>query len=103
MAREAIPLTAFVTPIPIRGANHFEWTVLPFGLMNAPPTFQRVMHHVMQGAEHFTAVYMDDICCRIAHTLLLSLNHLDASPSKCRPRAANDAAAAPHASTIPHR
>ena len=61
MAQEAIPLTAFVTPIPIRGANHFEWTVLPFGLMNAPPTFQRVMHHVMQGAEHFTAVYMDDI------------------------------------------
>ena len=61
MERESIPLTAFVTPIPIKGANHFEWSVLPFGLMNAPPTFQRVMHHVLQGTETFAAVYMDDI------------------------------------------
>ena len=35
--------------------------MLPFGLMNAPPTFQRVMHHVMQGCEEYTSVYMDDI------------------------------------------
>ena len=39
MDKEAIPLIAFVTLIPIRGANHFEWTVLSFGLMNAPPNF----------------------------------------------------------------
>ena len=94
MAREAIPLTAFVTPIPIRGANHFEWTVLPFGLMNAPPTFQRVMHHVMQGAEHFTAVYMDDILIHstsieehIEHVAwvlgTLSQARLHAKASKC--------------------
>ena len=61
MDRESILLTAFVTPILIRGANYFEWSVLPFGLMNAPPTFQRVMHHVLQGTEAFAAVYMDDI------------------------------------------
>ena len=61
MDEDAIPLTAFVTPVPIQGANHFEWTVLPFGLMNAPLTFQRVMHYVMQETEEFTAVYIDDI------------------------------------------
>ena len=61
MEQESIPLTAFVTPIPIKGASHFEWSVLPFGLMNAPPTFQRVMHHVLQGTEAFAAVYIDDI------------------------------------------
>ena len=72
MERESILLTAFVTPIPIRGANHFEWTVLPFGLMNAPPTFQKVMHHVMQGCEEYTSVYMDDI-------LIHSPNHAEHS------------------------
>ena len=94
MQEESIFLTAFVTPIPIRGANHFEWTVLPFGLMNAPPTFQRVMHHVMQGAEAFTAVYMDDILIHspskeehvehVTHVLkLLGEFRLHAKPSKC--------------------
>ena len=68
--RESIPLTAFVTPILIRGANHFEWTVLPFGLMNAPPTFQRVSHHVMQGCKEYASVYMDDI-------FIYSPNHIE--------------------------
>ena len=94
MDRKSIPLTAFVTPIPIRGANHFEWTVLPFGLMNAPPTFQRIMHHVLQGTEHFAAVYMDDILVHstsdedhLAHVTrvleLLQKSNLHASPAKC--------------------
>ena len=83
-----------MTPIPIRGANHFEWTVLPFGLMNAPPTFQRIMHHVLQGTENFAAVYMDDILVHsateedhLAHVTrvleLLKKSKLHASPSKC--------------------
>ena len=94
MGEESIPLTAFVTPIPIKGANHFEWTVLPFGLMNAPPTFQRVMHHVLQGTEDFAAVYMDDILVHsasdedhLAHVTkileLLRKSNLHASATKC--------------------
>ena len=62
--------------------------------MNALPTFQRNMHHVMQGAEEFTAVYMDDILIHssspeehLEHVLrvldLLGQHQLHAKPSKC--------------------
>ncbi len=49
--------TAFVTR---RG--HFQFLVMPFGLCNAPATFQRFMNDLMQGL-HDTSlqVYMDDI------------------------------------------
>ena len=49
--------TAFSTPY-----AHLEYTRMPFGLKNAPATFQRVMNQVLsglQGIELF--VYMDDI------------------------------------------
>ena len=61
MEEGSIAVTAFVTPIAIRGARHFEWTVLPFGLKNAPPVFQRVMCHVLQDCDRFAIVYMDDV------------------------------------------
>ena len=34
---------------------------MPFGLKNAPPTFQRAMMAALQGCEDFAVVYIDDI------------------------------------------
>ena len=54
---EDIPKTAFVTPIGL-----FEYKVLPFGLCNAPSTFQALMNSIL-GPElrHCCLVYLDDI------------------------------------------
>jgi hypothetical protein len=50
--------TAFHTP-----KGHYEFVVLPFGLTNAPATFQLMMNRIVQehGLQHFVAVYLDDI------------------------------------------
>ena len=52
---KSIPLTAFLTPRGIAG-----WTVLPFGLKNAPPAYMRVMDQVMAGLPR-TGVFVDDV------------------------------------------
>ena len=39
----------------------YEFCVMPFGLCNAPATFQRLMHKVLDGFENFTLAYLDDI------------------------------------------
>jgi len=41
-----------------RGA-HYEYVVMPFGLKNASPTFQRAMDRICRGLEH-TRVFIDD-------------------------------------------
>ena len=48
------PKTAFQTPW-----GKYEFTRMPFGLMNAPSTFQRST--VLQGMEEFAICYIDDI------------------------------------------
>ncbi|KAK7880009.1 hypothetical protein WMY93_033328 [Mugilogobius chulae] len=50
------PYTAFQTP-----AGLFQFTVMPFGLHGAPATFQRLMDRVLQGCEHCSAAYLDDV------------------------------------------
>ncbi|XP_066964237.1 uncharacterized protein [Macrobrachium rosenbergii] len=51
-AKEA---SAFITPFGL-----FEYNVLPFGLTNAPATFQRTMQDIIRGLPH-VYVYLDDI------------------------------------------
>ncbi|XP_068205634.1 uncharacterized protein [Palaemon carinicauda] len=48
-------ISAFITPFGL-----FEYRVLPFGMTNAPATFQRMVHEVTRGLEG-VYVYLDDI------------------------------------------
>ena len=56
MDEEAIPISAFVAPF-----SHFQWKYMPFGLRNAPATFQRLVQKVLLGLDAFTAAYLEDI------------------------------------------
>lgn len=56
---EDIPKTAFRTRY-----GHFEFTVLPFGLTNAPATFQALMNDTFRDMlDTCVVVYLDDILC----------------------------------------
>ena len=81
--------TAFVTSM-----GHFQFTVLPFGMVNSGASFVRFMHLVLAGTEEFTDSYIDDIIVfsdtweqHLSHlrTVLGALrnSHLTAKPSKC--------------------
>lgn len=50
-------ISAFVTPNGL-----YSYTRMPFGLRNAPSTFQRLMNQVVGGLEG-CAVYLDDVVC----------------------------------------
>ena len=58
---ESRPLTAFRLPEAVQGSSLWQWKVMPFGLRNAPPTFQRAMSRALVGCEHCAVVYIDDI------------------------------------------
>ena len=61
VAPEARELTAFRLPEAVNGSSLWHWKVMPFGLRNAPPTFQRAMTVTLAGLEHCAVVYIDDI------------------------------------------
>ena len=48
--------TGFITPFGL-----FQFNVLPMGLKNSPPTFQKVMSNTLQACRQFALVYLDDI------------------------------------------
>lgn len=57
MSSEDAPKTAFSTP-----SGHYQFQRMPFGLRNAPATFQRLMNTVLMGIQNIRCfVYLDDI------------------------------------------
>ena len=55
LTERAKKISAFVTPDGL-----FQYTVLPFGMVNAPATFQRLMHQVTEGLSGVQS-YLDDL------------------------------------------
>ena len=58
IAEEDIPKTAIITRY-----GHFEFTVMHFGLTNAPATFQSMMNDVLSkaGLGKWVVVFIDDV------------------------------------------
>ena len=55
LTQRAKELSAFVTP-----DNFLQYNVMPFGVRNAPATFQRLINHVLAGMPGCEA-YLDDV------------------------------------------
>ena len=83
------PKTAFQTLW-----GKFEFNRMPFGLMNAPATFQRSLNEVLQGLEQFSSCYIDDVIvysvswddhiCQLRQVLgRLKQYGLTVNPNKC--------------------
>ncbi|XP_066445357.1 uncharacterized protein [Eleutherodactylus coqui] len=56
MTREAQERSAFITPFGL-----YESKVMPFGMKNAPATFQRLVNRLLEGLEGCAVAYLDDI------------------------------------------
>ena len=57
IAEEDVHKSAFTTRY-----GQYEWLVMPFGLFNAPATFQRAMSNMLNShLDTFMVVYLDDV------------------------------------------
>ena len=79
MAKNSMEITAFRTHIGL-----FEFTRMPFGLANAPSTFQRLMDTILAGLiDSICRVYMDDVVVFTywmggeTQTIRMHLHHCD--------------------------
>lgn len=48
--------SAFITPF-----GHFQFTVMPFGMMNSAATFNRLVRKILVGHEEYSDAFIDDI------------------------------------------
>ena len=79
MAHDSVEKTAFCTNI-----GQWEYLVMPFGLCNAPSTFQRLMNDVFnQELNSFILVYLDDILI-YSHSIEEHWKHLVHALEKLR-------------------
>ncbi len=70
--KENISKTAFVTVW-----GQYEYLRMPFGLCNAPATFQRLMNHVLHDhLGEFVMVYLDDVVI-YSKNMAEHMQHLD--------------------------
>lgn len=57
MSPNDAPKTPFSTP-----SGHYQFTLMHFGLRNAPATFHRLMNNIISGIQNIRCfVYLDDI------------------------------------------
>lgn len=64
--------TAFITH-----EGLYEFCVMPFGLCNAPATFQLVMQRILSGMDKFFNVYIDDIILIFSRNAKEHQKHLE--------------------------
>jgi len=77
MRRQDQEKTAFITPFGL-----YQWVTMPFGLSNAPATFQRLMDRVLEGCT-FAIGYIDDILV-FSNTFEEHVKHLEEVFSRLR-------------------
>ena len=70
--------TAFVTPY-----GKYKFITMPFGLISAPSTFQRLMDEILSGLHEFAVAYLDDILIH-SQTWEKHLEHLNTVFEKLR-------------------